>query len=381
MPAMLRKARIDRRRHATTTAAESETGSFFRMPTRPRLGTAERAYWLRRLAIMLRAGVPLVAALENPAVATAARSTAGRAALQQVRREVEAGSSLSQALARRADMFDTFAVQIVVAGETSGHLDEALLRIAERTERGAALRSSVQRALIYPAIVLAIASVAVALLLLFVIPVFAEIFREFDAALPLPTLLVVAASEWAVEIAPFLLPALATGACGIAAWKRNPTGRAQLDALICRTPIIGPIVRASALSQAIETLAALVRSGIPVFEALRIAAGTAGNAELAAAFDTARRAVGAGQPLAAALAAGRHVPASTTAMIAIGEETGTLDTMLDNAASLARQDAENAIALLLSLLEPAIVLFLAVVVGGVVISMYLPIFRLGGVMT
>lgn len=345
----------------------------------PRLSARELAQWLRQIATLLRAGVPLVAALDNPAVSAAIRRAEVRAVLRDVAREVEAGASLSIALGRRSEMFEAFAVQLVVAGETAGNLDEVLLRIALRAERAAALQSSVRRALIYPAIVVAVATGAVAMLLVFVVPVFAEIFAEFGEALPLPTLAVVRLSDWVVRLGPVVVP-IVLGVWFLATpLRRDPRLRERIDAFVLHVPVCGPIVRSTAAAQAIDTLGALVRGGVPIFDGLAIAQGSAGNAAVARALGAARRAVADGLPLAVGLDRERVLPPATIALIAVGEESGTLDAMLESAAALTRADAERGVADLLNLLEPAIVLALAAVVGFVVLAMYLPIFRLGGV--
>lgn len=350
-----------------------------RSRSRVRLSATELAQWFRQLAALLRAGVPLVAALDNPAARAVVRRAAVRARLREIGRDVESGSSFAQALARHPSLFDGFAVQIVVAGEAAGSLDESLLRIALRAERIASLRATVRRALLYPTIVIAVATVAVALLLVVVVPVFAEIFAEFGETLPLPTLFIVRLSEWTVRMGPYAVP-LGAALVGIAvALGRRPNLHDRWDGWLLRMPVAGGIVRAAAVAQATETLAALVRGGVPVFDALLIASGTAGNAEIARALDGARQAVGSGHPLAGGLARYPAFPSSTAAMIAVGEESGGLDTMLESAAALAREEAERGVATVLSLLEPAIVLGLAVVVGFVVLAMYLPIFRLGSV--
>lgn len=346
---------------------------------RGRLSVHEQAQWLRQVAALLRAGLPLVNALDSPAVQAVVRREEARRRLARLGRSVEGGASLSQALDRFGAPFDGFAVQVIVAGETAGDLDEALLRVAQRAERQAQLRSTLLRALLYPSIVVCVAIAVVLLLLVFVVPVFAEMFAELGEGLPLPTQWVLALSNAMLRWGPLLMPlSLATVVSG-ATLLRLPSARVHLDAALLRLPVVGDLTRAAAVANSCATLATLVRSGVPVFDALAVAAGTAGNARVARCLRDAQRFVGHGHSLAQCLGASTVFPTATTALIAIGEESGSLDLMLESAAALARDDVERSAGTLLSLLEPAIVVGLAVLVGFIAVAMYLPVFRLGGV--
>lgn len=366
------------RRPVSTPPAVDDARFGFRLRRR-RLSVREQAQWLRQIAALLRAGLPLVSALDSPAVRAVVRRAEVRHRLARLGRMVEGGASLSQALERFGAPFDGFAVQVIVAGETAGNLDEALLRVAARAERTAELWSTLLRALLYPSIVVCVAGAAVLLLLLFVVPVFAEMFAELGEGLPLPTQWVLALSGALLRWAPLLLPLGLAALAGGAALLRLPAVRVHFDAALLRVPVVGNLARAAAVANCCATLATLVRSGVPVFDGLAVAAGTAGNGRVARCLRDAQRAVGHGHSLAQCLGASTVFPAATTALIAIGEESGSLDLMLESAATLARDEVERSAGTLLSLLEPAIVVGLALLVGFIAVAMYLPVFRLGGV--
>jgi type IV pilus assembly protein PilC len=358
------------------TGRDAARRRWFERPTRPAAVIA----WTRQLALLLRAGVPLAAALEAPALAHPdGWHGSDIAALARMRAAITQGSGFAQALAQQTTVFDPFGLNTLAAAELTGTLEAALERIAARSERRDGLRRTVQRALVYPAIVAIVAGGAIAALLIFVIPVFAEIFAEFGEALPLPTRAVVAASRWAVAAAPAAIPV--AGLCLVAAvsLRRQERVRRKIDAIAVAVPLLGPVVRASAVSNAMETLGGLVAGGIPLFEALPVAAQTSGNARIGEALEAARRRLADGSSLAQAFSAGDTIPPLAVQMIAVGEESGALDTVLESVARIFRDEADRRTAALLALLEPAIVLLLAVGVGGVVVAMYLPIFRLGAV--
>lgn len=339
------------------------------------------AAWTRQLALLLRAGVSLAAALEAPALARPAGWSEGDVrTLARARLAITQGAGFAEALAQHVPALDPFALRTLAAAELTGSLDRALERIALRTERRDTLRRTVQRALLYPAIVVIVAVGAVVALLVFVIPVFAGIFAEFGEALPLPTRAVIALSDWTMGVAPFAVPAAGGGALLVAgALRRSPRARRRLDAAALSLPLVGAIVRAGAVADAMETLAGLVSGGIPLFEALPVAAQTSGNGRIADALVGARRRIADGSALAEALGRDPVVPPLAVQMIAVGEQSGALDTVLDSVARIFRDEADRRTATLLALLEPAIVLVLAAGVGGVVVAMYLPIFRLGAV--
>lgn len=349
---------------------------WFERPTRP----VAVIGWTRQLALLLRAGVPLAAALEAPALAGPAGWRASDiASLARMRAAITRGAGFAQALAEQTTVFDPFAINTLAAAELTGSLEAALERIAARSERRDGLRRTVQRALVYPAIVAVVAGGAISALLIFVIPVFAEIFAEFGEALPLPTRAVVAASRWTIAAAPAAVPVAGLALVAAFSVRRQEGIRRRFDAIAVATPLLGPVVRASAVSNAMETLGGLVAGGIPLFEALPVAAQTSGNARIAEALDAARGRIAAGASLAEAFSGGDAIPPLAVQMIAVGEESGALDTVLESVSRIFRDEADRRTAALLALLEPAIVLLLAVGVGGVVVAMYLPIFRLGAV--
>lgn len=367
-------------RHQRRASARAPQAAGFRGWERP-TPPAAIAAWTRQLALLLRAGVSLASALEAPALARPAGWSEGDVrTLARARLAITRGAGFAEALARHVSALDPFALQTLAAAELTGALDRALERIAVRTERRDTLRRTVQRALLYPAIVVIVAVGAVVALLVFVIPVFAGIFAEFGEALPLPTRAVIALSDWTMRTAPVAMPLAGVGLAVLAgALRRNPQAKRRLDAAVLSLPWFGAIVRAGAVADAMETLAGLVGGGIPLFEALPVAAQTAANGRIADALVGARQRIAEGSALAEALGRDPVVPALAVQMIAVGEQSGALDTVLDSVARIFREEADRRTATLLALLEPAIVLVLAGGVGGVVVAMYLPIFRLGAV--
>lgn len=367
-------------RHQRRASARDPQRAGFRSwerPTRP----AAVAAWTRQLALLLRAGVSLAAALEAPALARPAGWSEGDVrTLARARLAITEGAGFAEALARHVPVLDPFALQTLAAAELTGALDRALERIAVRTERRDTLRRTVQRALLYPAIVVIVAVGAVVALLVFVIPVFAGIFAEFGEALPLPTRAVIALSDWTMQAAPVVVPLAGIGLPVLAGvLRRSQRAKRRLDVAVLSLPVFGAIVRAGAVADAMETLAGLVGGGVPLFEALPVAAQTSANGRIADALVGARRRIADGSALAEALGRDPVVPALAVQMIAVGEQSGALDTVLDSVARIFREEADRRTATLLALLEPAIVLVLAAGVGGVVVAMYLPIFRLGAV--
>ncbi len=340
---------------------------------RPRLSARERTHWLRQLALLLRAGVPLLVAMDG---ARPRRSKAGDLWVK-VHHDVEAGRGLAASLEQHPHAFDAFCVRMIGCGEMTGTLDVALERVADQEERQQATRRSVRRAFVYPTLVLGVAALAIAVMLVFVVPVFAEIFTGEGEALPWPTRVVLACSEWATAGIPLAALVLVGALLVSLPLRRRPSWRTQRDTVLLRVPWLGDVVRSSAVARAADSLATLLSGGLPLLEALPVAADTSGNSVIADGLRNARGAVSGGQPLSAALGHDDAWPDLAVQLIRVGETTGSLDAMLERTAQVLRREADERVALLLMLLEPAIILSLAVVVGSLVVAMYLPVFRLG----
>ena len=334
------------------------------------------AVFTRQFAVMIDAGLPLVQCLD----VLGRQEEDGRfaATIRAVRSDIEDGSTLADALRAHPRTFDRLYVSMVAAGEAGGVLDAILERLAVHVEKHVALRGQVRSAMMYPVAVLTIAAVVVGVILWKVIPTFAALFEGFGAVLPLPTRLVIAASDSFVTA----VPLLGFGALGATLVFRRyystGGGRLAVDGIVLRLPAIGGIVRKNAVARFCRTLSALLGAGVPILESLEITAGTAGNAVVEDAVMTTRAAIERGESVAAPLRDTRVFPVLVTQMINVGETTGALDTMLARVADFYEAEVDRAVAGMTALLEPVTVAVLGVVVGGIVVAMYLPVFDLIG---
>lgn len=334
------------------------------------------AVFTRQFAVMIDAGLPLVQCLD----ALGKQEEDGRfaAAIRAVRSDVEDGSTLADALRAHPRSFDRLYTSMVAAGEAGGVLDTILERLAAHVEKQAALRGQLRSAMTYPLTVLSIAAVVVGVILWKVIPTFAALFEGLGAALPLPTRLVVAAGDWFAAGAPLL----GLGALGAAlAFRRyyaTRRGRRVIDGAVLRAPLVGGIARRTAVARFCRTLSALLGAGVPILESLDVTAGAAGNAVVEEAVRKTRAAIERGESVAAPLRGTRVFPALVTQMIHVGETTGALDSMLAKVADFYEEEVDRAVTGMTALLEPAVVAVLGIVVGGIVVAMYLPVFELIG---
>ena len=339
-----------------------------------RVPSRSLAIFTRQLSVMIDAGLPLVQCLDllgkdEPDARLAA-------AVKVVRQDVEAGASLADAMRRCPRVFDGLYTNMVAAGEAGGILDTILKRLATFIEKQARLRARVRSAMVYPASVLCIAAIVVIVILLKVIPTFATLFDGLGASLPLATRVVI----WTSEKTLLALPVLAAGiaAAGYAArrYYRSSSGSFRVDGWLLRAPLVGSIARKVAVARFCRTLGTLLGSGLPILEGLEITGRTTGNAVMERAVRQARRRIERGETIAAPLRASGAFPPMVAQMIGAGESTGALDTMLGKIADVYEEEVDVAVASLLSLLEPSLIVILGLLVGGIVISMYLPLFEL-----
>ena len=329
----------------------------------------------RQLATLLRAGVPLVQGLQ-----TLARSQGGDLGpvLDRLRRDIESGATLEQAMARHPRVFDALYRSLVAAGELGGLLDTMLERIADHLDKAGRLRSKVRSALVYPAAVLTVATLSVGVILAWVVPTFSAMFERSGAELPLPTQVVVAFSDALLGYGIWILLGGMAGCMGLArAMRRSPDLQRRAEVWLLRLPLLGRVLREAAAARWCRTLGLLLAAGVPLTDALDTAARTAGQHRLADATQRIRRNTAAGQRLSPGMAESGCFPAVAVQMAHVGEESGTLDSLLAKAAEGLERSVEDAVGQMTTLLEPAIMLVLGVVVGGVIISLYLPVFRLG----
>jgi type IV pilus assembly protein PilC len=346
-------------------------------PGRPLRGR-DIALFTRQLATLLKAGVPLLQGLDI--VGRGSPQPQLAALLETVRADIETGVTLSEALRRHPQHFSPLYAHLVAAGESAGLLDVMLERLARHLEKAQALQRKVAMALMYPAVVVAVAVVVVAVIMAFVIPTFKDIFASFGADLPIPTLAVMAMSAFLVEHGALLLAGTAAMAyAGVRAWRRHEGVARAVERLWLRLPVVGRLLQRAAVARWARTLSLLFAAGVPLVDALRSVAGAAGSHRYADATVHIQAQVSTGASLTQAMQQAGLFPPMLLQMCAIGDASGTLDEMLGKAADFYEQEVDDQVAGLSSLLEPLTMLVLGVVIGGLVIAMYLPIFRLGQV--
>ena len=332
------------------------------------------AVFTRQFSVMIDAGLPLVQCLEI--LANQQEHKTFQRILLQVRQDVEAGSTLADAMRRHPKAFDALYVNMVAAGEAGGILDTILQRLSVYIEKAVRLRSQVRSAMIYPIAVITIAAMVVAVILLKVIPTFAALFAGLGAELPLPTRIVIAASNFLARYFIFFLVAIAGGVYGFRRYYATYTGRRVIDGFLLKLPILGMILRKIAVARFCRTLATLTSSGVPILESLDITARTAGNAIVEDAIVDTRKSVEGGKTIVEPLRDSHIFPNMVVQMIGVGEQTGALDVMLNKIADFYEDEVDAAVAGLLKLLEPVMIAILGVIIGGIVIAMYLPMFTL-----
>jgi type IV pilus assembly protein PilC len=334
------------------------------------------AVFTRQLGVMINAGLPLVQSLEILASNQTKQSFAR--VLTGVRSTVEGGSTLSNAFQQYPRAFDQLYCNMIAAGESGGILDGVLDRLSGYIEKAVKLKRAVRSALIYPVSVVTIAVGIMVLLLWKVVPIFATLFVGLGVALPLPTRLVIALSDLVAKTAWMLIVGVVAVVYGLKRYHRIPKGRLVIDGFILKLPVLGLLMRKIAVARFSRTLGTLITSGVPMLEAMDITARTAGNAVIEQAILKVRKAVGEGRTIVDPLREIGVFPNMVVQMIGVGEQTGALDSMLQKVADFYEQEVDAAVADLLTAMEPMIILLLGVMIGGVVISMYLPLFSLIG---
>jgi type IV pilus assembly protein PilC len=328
----------------------------------------------RQFATMIDAGLPLVQCLEILAAQQDNKTL--KKTLTEIRQSVEGGSTFAAALKQHPKVFSSLYANMVEAGEAGGILDTILNRLAGYMEKAMGLKKKVKSAMIYPTTIVTVAVVVVIFLLVFVIPTFKAMFEGFGAALPLPTQIVLELSRIVRSYFVVGIAALAGVVVALRWWYGTASGRTNIDRLLLRLPIIGILIRKVAVAKFTRTLGTLISSGVAILDGLDITARTAGNKIVEMAVFKTRASIAEGKTIAEPLRASGVFPPMVVQMIAVGEQTGALDAMLGKIADFYDEEVDTAVANLTSLLEPLLMVFLGVVVGGVVIAMYLPIFKL-----
>lgn len=365
------------RRQGVVVSSVTEKGREIALPRlRGGVKQKELSIFTRQFSVMIDAGLPLVQCLEI--LAGQQQNRVFQNVLNAVRADVEAGSTLADAMRKHPRVFDHLYANMVAAGETGGILDTILQRLAVYIEKIVKLKAAIRGALVYPVAVMAIAVVVVWVILTFVIPVFADLFTGLGAELPLPTKVTIALSNFLRRWWWLLIGSIIGTFFGIKSYHKTEKGRRVLDGLLLKIPVIGNLLRKIAVARFCRTLSTLTSSGVPILDGLDICAKTSGNAIVEDAIFLVRKGVEEGKTISGPLKETTVFPSMVVSMIEIGEQTGHLDTMLGKIADFYEDEVDEATANLLSLLEPLIIVFLGTVIGGIVISMYMPMFSLIG---
>ncbi len=366
------------RRERITPGPVREKGKEFVMPTfgTGKVKTKEIAIFFRQFSVMIDAGLPLVQCLEI--LAANQENPAFQKTLTGVRTTVEGGATLANAMRVYPKVFDDLTTNMIEAGETGGILDIILQRLALYVEKAVRLRSAVKSALIYPIAVVSLAILIVGALLKWVVPIFANLFVGLGVSLPLPTRIVMGLSAFVNQFWWFFFVALFGLFFGTKQIRKNPKGRYYFDLMLLKLPIIGILLRKIAVARFTRTLGTLITSGVPILEGLSITARTSGNAVLEEALMKVRKAIEEGRTIVDPLRECGVFPNMVTQMIGVGEATGAMDAMLQKIADFYEEEVDSATKDMLAMLEPVIIAILGVLVGGIVISLYMPLFAMIG---
>jgi len=364
------------RRERIMAGAIKEKGKEFALPKLGggKVATKDVAIFFRQFSVMIDAGLPLVQCLEI--LAANQENPAFMKCLTAVRTTVEGGSTLAAAMKNHPKIFDDLTCNMIEAGETGGILDQILQRLATYVEKRVKLRAAVKSALIYPVSVISIACLVVFALLRWVVPIFSNLFAGLGVALPLPTRIVMGTSAFIGRFGLWGLVGLVLLVIGIRYVRKDPRGRYFFDALLLKLPVFGMLLRKIAVANFTRTLGTLITSGVPILEGLAITARTSGNAVLEQSIMKVRKAVEEGRTIVDPLKESGVFPNMVTQMIGVGEATGAMDAMLQKIADFYEDEVDAATKDLLTLMEPMLIGFLGVVVGGIVISLYMPLFAM-----
>jgi len=345
---------------------------------KPKVTTKDLVVFTRQFSTMIDAGLPLVQGLTI--LAEQSENPTFKAILKEITKDVEGGSTLAEAMKKHPKIFDSLFVNLVAAGEVGGILDTILRRLAQFIEKAQKLKTQIKGAMTYPIVVMAIAIVVIAVILVFVIPVFEDMFKSFGSALPGPTQIVVNMSRFLKSNIHWVLIAFGAMIYGFKRYRGTASGRKQTDALFLKLPIFGNLLKKTAVARFTRTLGTMISSGVPILDALDIVARTAGNVVIEEIIYEVRGSIAEGQTIAEPLSENDIFPGMVIQMIAVGEATGALDSMLEKIADFYDEEGDAAVAALTSMLEPLLMVFLGGSIGGLVIAMYLPIFGMAAAM-
>jgi type IV pilus assembly protein PilC len=345
---------------------------------KPKVTKKDLMIFTRQFSTMIDAGLPLVQGLTI--LAEQSENPTFKAILKEITKDVEGGSTLAEAMKKHPKIFDSLFVNLVAAGEMGGMLDTILRRLAQFIEKAEKLKSQIKGAMTYPLVVVAIAIIVIAVILIFVIPVFEDMFKSFGSALPTPTQIVVNMSRFLKSNIHWVIIALIALIYGFKRYRDTAAGKKMTDSLFLKLPVFGNLLKKTAVARFTRTLGTMISSGVPILDALEIVAKTAGNVVIEEIIYEVRGSIAEGQTIAEPLSENDIFPGMVIQMIAVGEATGALDSMLEKIADFYDEEVDAAVAALTSMLEPLLMLFLGGSIGGLVIAMYLPIFEMASAM-
>jgi len=338
--------------------------------------TKDLVVFTRQFATMIDSGLPLVQCLDI--LSQQQENKTFKDVLMKVKESVESGSTFADSLAKHPKVFDQLYVNLVAAGEVGGILDTILNRLAAYIEKAMKLKKQVKGAMVYPTTIISIAVVVVGVILVFVIPTFAKMFADFGSDLPMPTKIVISLSNFFKKYIIVMIAAFMGLKFAIGKYYNTPVGRKNIDSLALKAPIAGPLIRKVSVAKFTRTLGTMISSGVPIMDGLEIVAKTAGNKIVEEAIYNVRQSISEGRTIAEPLAECGVFPPMVVQMIAVGEATGAMDTMLNKIADFYDDEVDDAVSALTSMMEPLLMVVLGTTVGGLVVAMYLPIFKLAG---
>lgn len=345
----------------------------------PKVTTPEVVVFSRQFATMIDAGLPLIQSLDI--LQSQQENKTFKKALREVKESVEEGSTLAEALGKYPKIFDELFVNMVAAGEVGGILDTILDRLSSYMEKAEKLKKQVKGAMTYPIIVLCIAFIVVGVILVFVIPVFEKMFADFGGALPAPTQIVVGMSRFVKGNIHYMIGAVVVFIFAFKRFYATAKGRVLMDDIMLKLPVFGPLLRKVAVAKFTRTMSTMLSSGVAILEALDIVAKTAGNKTVEAAIYNVRSGITEGRTMADPLGESGVFPSMVVQMVAVGESTGALDSMLGKIADFYDDEVDSAVDNLTAMIEPFMMVFLGATIGGLVVSMYLPIFKMAGMVS
>ena len=363
-----------RRQNITVTSVQPKSGGLSSITFGSGVKEKDIVVFTRQFATMIDAGLPLVQCLEI--LSSQCDNKILGKTIAEVRSDVESGSTYADALRKHPKVFDELYVNMVAAGEAGGILDTILNRLAKHIEKSMKLKKEIKSAMVYPAVIVSVAVIVITILMVWVIPIFSQMFADFGQALPALTQMVIDASHFMQRNIIYMAAGVAATIFAIKRWYKTPGGKKAIDKFLLKLPVFGDLIRKAAVAKFTRTLGTLISSGVPILEGLVIVSRTAGNKVIEEALMTARQSISEGKTVAEPLGKSKVFPPMVVQMISVGESTGALDAMLGKIADFYDDEVEAAVAALTSLLEPMLMVFLGVVIGTIVVAMYLPIFTL-----